>query len=361
MGDEGAMPGTAVRVTVPAGSSRKLTSAELESGEADAIDSGALGDGDGKWCLRVASDMPILVVEQTCNDVSARPQGALSARFVGAPFGWSPVRPSPRCAHSTYPGTTSRPRLARNTLATTDTREATVVTVSVAGSGVAGSVDFAPVADFAITIAAGAPRGEGSFTLTPEDDAVSEADEALTVSGTSDLPVTSTGVTLVDDDEASAAVVLTAVPGRVSEGAGATRVTVTASLDRGLRGAPTTVAVAVAGRGDPAAVDFAPVPDFEIVIAAGTAAGTGTFILDPEADAVVESDETLTVSGTSDLPVTPAVVTLSDDDEASTRIVLSAVPARVSEGARPTPVAVTATLDRPACGAEIGACARPRP
>ena len=225
-------------------------------------------------------------------------------------------------------------------------REATVVTVSVAGSGVAGSVDFAPVTDFAITIAAGAPSGEGSFTLTPEDDAVSEADEALTVSGTSDLPVTSTGVTLVDDDEASAAVVLTAVPGRVSEGAGATRVTVTASLDRGLRGTPTTVTVAVEGRGDPAAVDFAPVPDFEIVIAAGTAAGTGTFVLDPEADAVVESDETLTISGTSDLPVTPAVVTLSDDDEASTRIVLSAVPARVSEGAGPTPVAVTATLDQ---------------
>ena len=225
-------------------------------------------------------------------------------------------------------------------------RDATVVTVSVAGSGVAGSVDFAPVTDFAITIAAGAPSGEGSFTLTPEDDAVSEADEALTVSGTSDLPVTSTGVTLADDDEASAAVVLTAVPGRVSEGAGATRVTVTASLDRGLRGTPTTVTVAVEGRGNPAAVDFAPVPDFEIVIAAGTAAGTGTFVLDPEADAVVESDETLTVSGTSDLPVTPAVVTLSDDDEASTRIVLSAVPARVSEGAGPTPVAVTATLDR---------------
>ena len=60
--DEGAMPGTAVRVAVPAGSSRKLTSAELESGEADAIDSGALGDGDGKWRLRVASDRPIMVV-----------------------------------------------------------------------------------------------------------------------------------------------------------------------------------------------------------------------------------------------------------------------------------------------------------
>ena len=56
---------------------------------------------------------------------------ALSARFVGAPFGWSPVRPSPRCAHSTYPGTTSRPRLARNTPATTDTSLQVCSTTSV--------------------------------------------------------------------------------------------------------------------------------------------------------------------------------------------------------------------------------------
>ena len=60
--DSGATPGTAIGVTVPAGSSRELTSAELESGEAEAIDSGALGDGHGKWRLRVASDQPILVM-----------------------------------------------------------------------------------------------------------------------------------------------------------------------------------------------------------------------------------------------------------------------------------------------------------
>ena len=60
--DSGATPGTAIGVTVPAGSSRELTSAELESGEAEAIDRGALGDGHGKWRLRVASDQPILVM-----------------------------------------------------------------------------------------------------------------------------------------------------------------------------------------------------------------------------------------------------------------------------------------------------------
>ena len=60
--DNGATPGTVVQLTVPAGSSRELTSVELESGEAEAIESGALGDGKGKWRLRVVSDQPILIM-----------------------------------------------------------------------------------------------------------------------------------------------------------------------------------------------------------------------------------------------------------------------------------------------------------
>ena len=60
--DEGVSPGTAVHTMVPAGSSRRLTSSELESGASDAIDSGALGDGSGKWRLRVESDQPIRVM-----------------------------------------------------------------------------------------------------------------------------------------------------------------------------------------------------------------------------------------------------------------------------------------------------------
>ena len=58
-----------------------------------------------------------------------------------------------------------------------------------------------------------------------------ETDETLTLAGTSDLPVTGTEVTLTDDDEASTEVALEVAPSRVSEGAGATAVTVTARLD----------------------------------------------------------------------------------------------------------------------------------
>ena len=46
-------------MTVPAGGSVELASAELESGDAESIESGALGDGKGKWRLRIESDRPV--------------------------------------------------------------------------------------------------------------------------------------------------------------------------------------------------------------------------------------------------------------------------------------------------------------
>ena len=223
---------------------------------------------------------------------------------------------------------------------------ATTVTVSVVGSGNPRAVDFQPVADFTITIPTNAADGTGTFTLTPLDDGAAEADETLTVSGVSDLPVTPTTVTLADDDDASTRILLSAVPERVSEGDGPTPVTVTATLDRALRQQATTVTVTVSGSGDAGAADFAAVPNFAITIPANAASGAGTFTLTPQDDETVEANEQLTVSGVSDLPVTSAAVTLADDDEESTRILLSAVPGRVSEGDGATPVTVTATLDR---------------
>ncbi|MXW49598.1 MAG: hypothetical protein F4171_00105 [Gammaproteobacteria bacterium] len=60
--DRGIRPGGVVEVPVPAGAAVELTAAELEAGEADAIASGALGDGVGKWRLRVASDGNLAVM-----------------------------------------------------------------------------------------------------------------------------------------------------------------------------------------------------------------------------------------------------------------------------------------------------------
>ncbi len=224
--------------------------------------------------------------------------------------------------------------------------ESTTVSVTVSGSGNPDAVDFTAVPDFAITIAARATSGRGSFNLTPDDDDVEEVSETLTVSGSATLPVSGTSVKITDNDVASDGIALSASPAVVSEGDGAVPVRVTASLNGAARQAQTLVTVSVSGSGDPQAVDFRPVADFTIAIASGAASGAGTFTLEPMDDATVETDETLTLSGASDLAVESTTVRLADDDDASMRILLSAVPDRVAEGDGPTPVTVTATLDR---------------
>ena len=58
--DEGKSSSDEVRTTIPAGTARSFTAAELESGAADLA--GALGTGAGKWQLFVQSDQPITVM-----------------------------------------------------------------------------------------------------------------------------------------------------------------------------------------------------------------------------------------------------------------------------------------------------------
>ncbi|MYE50854.1 MAG: hypothetical protein F4X81_05250, partial [Gammaproteobacteria bacterium] len=60
--DRGVRPGGPVEVSVPAGAAVELTAAALESGDSDAIASGALGDGAGKWRLRVESEGDLAVM-----------------------------------------------------------------------------------------------------------------------------------------------------------------------------------------------------------------------------------------------------------------------------------------------------------
>ena len=224
-------------------------------------------------------------------------------------------------------------------------QQETTVAVTVRGSGDAGAADFVSVPDFAITIPANAARGRGTFTLTPENDLIVEADETLTVSGVSDLPVTPATMELLDDDEASMRILLSANPARVSEGDGPVAVAVTASLDRSLRQEATTVTVSVTGSGDADAVDFDAVAAFRIIIEANAPSGTGTFTLTPENDAEEEADETLALTGESDLPVMPASVALADDDEMMPSRVLSIADAEAAESAGEVRFAVT--LDGP--------------
>ena len=231
---------------------------------------------------------------------------------------------------------------------TTRFAEAKTVLVSVAGSGTASAVDFAAVEAFNIEIAAEAASDTAGFTLTPTDDAVDETNETVTVRGTSSgLTVNAATISLTDDDGAPTAITLTVDDSSVGEGDGAATITVTATVDGTMRFAEaTTVAVSVAGSGTATAVDFAVVSSFNITIAAGAASKTGTFTLTPTNDAVDETDETVTVSGSSgSLTVNSATITLTDDDAAPTAITLTVSDDSVSEGDGATTITVTATVD----------------
>ena len=315
-------PVPAFVINIPSGATSGSGTFTLDP-EDDAVD-----EVDETLAVDGSSDLPVTGTAVALADDDATSTGiVLSA---------SPSRISEGAGATTVTVTASLDGSARPV--------ATTVLVTVAGGGDPDAVDFAPVPDFVINIPSGATSGSGTFTLDPEDDAVDEVDETLAVDGSSDLPVTGTAVALADDDATSTGIVLSASPSRISEGAGATTVTVTASLDGSARPVATTVLVTVAGGGDPDAVDFAAVPDFGIDIPAGTTSATGTFALEPDDDLVDESDETLTVDGSADLPVRGTGVTLVDDDATSTEVVLSASPQRVSEGAGETTVVVTATL-----------------
>ena len=196
-----------------------------------------------------------------------------------------------------------------------------------------------------ITIAAGAGSASGAFTLEPDDDDVVEADETLAVSGTSELPVAGTSVTLADDDEASTRILLSATPGgspraRVRRRWWSRRRWTGAAAGRDHR------RCGGGGKRDPRAVDFEPGAGLRAHDRGGGGERQRNLHAGTRRRRRVEADETLAVSGTSELPVAGTSVTVADDDEGSTRIVLSAVPGRVSGGRRSSSVVVTADVER---------------
>ena len=159
--------------------------------------------------------------------------------------------------------------------------------------------DYATVADFTVTIAAGQASGYSTFTLTPTDDSIAENDEGIAVAGSVEghRNIHGTNLTITDND---AAVTLSASPASVYENAGATTVTVTATLTSGKTNAAISVTTSVGKSGDSAVeiTDYAEVDDFTITIPAGETTRTGTFTLTPVDDKLYEgASESLTVDG----------------------------------------------------------------
>ena len=192
-------------------------------------------------------------------------------------------------------------------------------TKAATGAGAALNTDYTEMTtatklDFAKGV------GTQTFTVATTEDVLHEGNETFLVEltepagGTIDT-AQATG-TINDDDAAPTGITLTVSPATVGEGAGETEITVTATVNGTTRYVDAkTVTVSVGGGTAISGTDYDAVANFDITIAAGDASNTGTFDLTPTQDDLHEGSETINVSGTSDsLTITPATVTINDDD-----------------------------------------------
>ena len=228
----------------------------------------------------------------------------------------------------------------------------TLVSLVVETSGDSGAV---PGVDFTagqvtLTIPAGETTAAAALTLTPTDDVVAEGDETAQVSGTSDgLVVSPAQLTIVDDDREPTGIELSVTPSEVAEDAGATDLTVTATLvDGDARGADTEVALSISGVTATETDDFTAQTGVTLTIPAGQMSHTATLTLTPVDDTIRESAEQVAVRGDSasaGLPVSGVRVTIADDDADATAITLSVDRDTIPEDGGAQQLTVTGSLD----------------
>ena len=167
-----------------------------------------------------------------------------------------------------------------------------------------------------LTIRAGRISGRRTFGIVLNTPGIDQADGMLTLGGTADggLTVEPATLELLDRDAPPDTVALTPSRTRVPEGWRGP-VWVTAEMTPSARTAETVLTLNVGGTGAGGAVDFTPVAAFELTIPKAWEAYGAKFDLYTEDDGTSGGNETLTVSGTTDvagLRVRPATLTLVD-------------------------------------------------
>ena len=331
-------------LTIPANSQTGTATFSIDPTQ-DVLDEGT-GEAVSVTATTTVSGLTVTGATFTITDDDASPAGTVTLALNPTAADESADATNVTVT-ATLPGSTTR---------STDT----ALTVSVGASGDAATegTDYATVDDFTLTIPAGSRTGTATFSIDPAQDMLDEGTgEAVSVTATttvSGLTVTGATFTITDDDASPAGTVTLALnPTAAGESADATNVTVTATLPGSTtRSTDTALTVSVGASGDAATegTDYATVDDFTLTIAAGSRTGSATFSIDPTQDMLDEgTGEAVSVTGAttvSGLTVTGATFTITDDDTAPTKVVLSVAPSKVAEGATTAAtVTVTGTLE----------------
>ena len=238
-----------------------------------------------------------------------------------------------------------------------------------------------------LVIPKGETKGTTTMTVTPIDNRQEDGLRAFVVTATVGSAVSRTGILITDDETPSSEIWLEVSPSEVYEGAGATEVVVTGTLNGKTFKDNVIVVLIISddvnGDGKMDADDKAATRDLDytanirpLVIPGGAVSGTTTITITPIADDTKESDEKIYVKssgeptaraddgGVEELDVVGVTITLKDaglappevvspDNNANASFVLSASPSTVSEEMEEATVTVTATLDGGALSSDV--------
>ena len=180
-------------------------------------------------------------------------------------------------------------------------------------------VDYDATLGAVVTIPSGETVGTSTLTLTPRDNSRVDGLRAIGVQATFSSGATLlTDIEISDDETSSTSIALSVSPHSVSEDAGTTDVSVTATLDGQALAADATVSLSISNastamRDVDYSVEFTPL----IQIPAGSTIGVTLLTLRPIDDDIVEGDEIIKLTGTiAGLVGDEAELLLSDSDQA---------------------------------------------
>ena len=213
----------------------------------------------------------------------------------------------------------------------------TVISLSVGGGGEAAAtpgVDYEPVADFSLTIPANATSAAATFMLAPLEDRIDEADETVTLTGTSGIagvgvPV-AVAIAIADNDEAPE-LALEVDPATIAENGGTATVTVTTG-EGSTFADERMIELSVSGTATQGEDYTIGSQTLTLPAGASAEASTATVAVVGLDDSIAEAAETILIGGTLDGVAfgTQHTVTI-EDDEGAPRVTLVLNPASIGE------------------------------
>ena len=159
-------------------------------------------------------------------------------------------------------------------------------------------VDYTASLHGSVAIAEGATQATTTMTLTPIDNSAVDGNRVVGIRAAGSGGSASADITIADDETNSTSISLSISPHTVAEGAAATALTITATLDGKVKDTDQIVIVSV----DPASqatrdVDYRMLFNPTLTIVAGAISGSIDGLIEPLSDDAEEGNESITLNG----------------------------------------------------------------